>query len=187
MFSERKKYRSGEKTLTPSQVEKLIEHITDLEDMALIQLALSTGIRREDIVKIKSRDIDLNRNTVTFYEHKKRRTRTIPLQGRCVNTLAMWLKINRSPYLFPSRHSGKKHMSGKTAYNIFNRCLKRAGLEKRPFHALRATTVKLCQKAGWSPEQTAEFIGDRVTTIQLHYSVPTPEEMKELAEQKPIL
>jgi len=183
----RQKYRSGEKSLTPNQVEKLFEHITDLQDLALIQLAVTTGIRREDIVKIKTNDVNLDSGLITFYESKKKRTKTVPLNSKTKNTLSMWTKINRSPFLFPSRHKNKKNMCGKTAYNTLQNCLKKAGLDQRPFHALRATTVKLCQKAGWRVEQTAELLGDRISTIQQHYATPTPSEMNEIVNEKPLI
>lgn len=183
----REKYRSGEKSLTPFQVNELFEHITDLQELALIQLAVTVGIRREDIVKIKTNDVNIESGMVTFYEQKKRRTKTVPLNLKARNTLTMWIKINKSPYLFPSRHKNKMHISGKTAYNILQKCLERVKLDPRPFHALRATTVKLCQKAGWSVEQTAELLGDRISTIQQHYATPTPSEMNEVVNEKPLI
>lgn len=181
------KYRSGEKSLTTAQVGKLLEVVTDLQDEALLRLALTTGIRREDIVAISSNDVNLENGTVTFYEQKKRRTKTVPISGATLNTLTKWLRINKSPFLFPARQAGKKHLSGKTAYNMLNKYLEAAVLEKRPFHSLRATATKLCQRAGWKPEETAELLGDKVSTIQMHYSVPTPEELKERAKSNPIL
>lgn len=183
----RQKYRSGEKSLTSHQVNKLLEYITDLQELALIQLAITTGIRREDIVKIKTNDVNIESGTVTFYEQKKRRTKIVPLNPKTKNTLTMWIKINKSPYLFPSRHKNKTHISGKTAYNILQNCLEKANLKSRPFHALRATTVKLCQRAGWNVEQTAELLGDRISTIQQHYATPTPSEMSEVVNEKPLI
>jgi integrase len=50
------KYKSGQKSLTPAQIQKFLEVIPDLVHLGLFQVALSTGIRREDIVRIKMKD-----------------------------------------------------------------------------------------------------------------------------------
>jgi hypothetical protein len=65
--------------------------------------------------------------------------------------------------------------------------LKRAGLGNRPFHALRATCIKLCQSKGWTPEQTAEHVGDRISTIQAHYLTPSVEEMKAVVSARVLI
>lgn len=188
MDFKRESYTSGQKALTEGQVEKLLEYITDLEELALIKLAISTGIRRKDISQIKSKDVNFETNTITFYENKKKRTKTVPLNPNLATTLKMWLGVNKSEWLFPSRFSkNKSHMSSRTAYNILRKNTRRAGLPDIPFHALRATCVKLCQRKGWTPEQTAELLGDRISTIQKHYSTPSFEEMKEVAFNKSIL
>ena len=93
---------------------------------------------------------------------------------------------NKSPYLFYSKDN-KGHIASKTAYNILQRYLKIAGIEPVPFHALRATCIKLCERRGWTAEQTAKHTGDTVRVIQEHYLTPSVEEMKEIAQDKAIL
>lgn len=180
-------YTSGEKALTDGQVATLLNTIPKLEDLVLIKLAICIGTRRKDIINIKTKDIDLDKAEVTYYEHKKHRTRTVPIPPTMVTELRRWLNINKGVYLFPSRRAGSEHMSSKTAYNILQAELERAGLPSRPFHALRATCVKLCQRRGWSPEQTAKLIGDKVATVQNHYSTPSDEELKEVTGGKALV
>ena len=182
-----KKYRSGEFSLTEGQVEKLLQNVTGLSELCLLKLALSVGVRRLDIVNIKSADVDLEKSTVTFYQHKKKNTITRPVPITVMQSLEMWLNINKSSWLFPGVYNSKVHMSDRHAYNVLQKCLERAGLPKRPFHALRATCTKLCQKNGWTPEQTAWLIDDSVKTVQEHYTTPSDEEMKEVVKEKGIL
>lgn len=180
-------YRTGEKSLTRKQVEILLEHITDLYHLGLIQLGIVTGIRREDIVKLKSRDVDFENSSVTYYETKKRRMRSVFIPQSVLNTLRMIIRINgKSVYVFPG-NSKEGHLSGRHAYRILNKYLKHAGLPPRPFHALRATCYKLCQSKGWTPEQAAQHIGDTLRVAQEHYNVPSVEEMKEAATTKELI
>lgn len=179
--------RTGEKALTETNVKKLLTSITDLKDMALLQLAIAGGLRRKDIVEVEKKNIDYLNNKISFYENKKRRILTVFLPMNVMNTLAMLAKSDKkSAYLF-SNQSGKGHIASKTAYNILQKYLKIAGIESIPFHALRSTCIKLCERRGWTAEQTAKHTGDTVRVIQEHYLTPSIEEMKEVAQDKAVL
>lgn len=187
----KRRYKTGQRSLMPSQVRDLLSVIPDLVHLGMLQLAIVTGIRREDIVRIKVKDINFEKNQIMFYESKKARMHTVFIPSNVTNTLKMILNINKGEtYIFPGRsdriHS-KGHMSGRNAYNILDKYLVKAGLKKRPFHALRATCIKMCQAKGWSIEQTAEHVGDTIAVIQGHYTTPSEEEMKAVANEKPIL
>lgn len=169
----------------------------DLADEALFRLAISTGIRREDIVAIRTEGLsreffdargEATSGTVTYYEAKKRRTRQVPVTGDTFLRTRQLVRINRrARWLFPSNHSGTGHISGRHAYDILQEALGRAKLRPRPFHSLRATCVKLAQRRGWLPEQVCELTGDTIRTIQEHYSAPSRDEMAEVAAARPIL
>lgn len=181
-------YKSGEKALTKGQVKTLLVNVTKLDDLVLLRMAIECGIRRKDIVSINSNDIDFVKRTLKFYENKKRRIWTIPLSDGLLSTLKMWVKINKSKWLFPSRFlNSKKHLSGRSAYNILRKYTKQSNLPDIPFHALRSTCIKLCLKAGWSYEQISRLVGDKISTLQQHYTVPSFEEMKELSRSNPLI
>jgi len=186
MFHEKRK-TSGEKALTTSQVDKLLSVITNLRDLGLIKLALTTGIRRGDIVKIKTKDVNLNDSSITFYEHKKRANHTVYISDNVKMTLEMIIDVYKSDWLFPSSRSAKKPMGSKTAYNVLQYYLKRADISSKPFHALRGTCAKLCQKKGWAVERTARLLNDTIKTVQGHYTTPSMEEMKETVKERPVL
>lgn len=180
---------SGEQALTPSKIEKLLSVVDEVKCDALLRLAISGGIRREDIVKILVKDIDIERRSVTFYQHKKKNHHTIYIPLSTVKAIEKLINVNKrmnSPYLFPS-NSPKKPISSRTAYNILQKYLKLSGLNSAPFHALRSTCAKLCQSKGWSPEQTAKHLDDTLKTIQRHYTTPSQEEREEVAREKAIL
>jgi len=186
------KVTSGEHALTPNQVKKLIDNCPYVEDAALLSLAISTGMRRSDIVRVLTRDVNIVENKVAYREKKKGdRTRVVGIPQKTTTLTERWMNVrdDSSKFLFPPRQHGSdnQHISGRTAYNILQRELKRNNMEGRPFHALRATCVKLCQKKGWSPEQTAKHIGDTVNTVQKHYSTPSDEEMFKVAKEKSLL
>jgi len=182
MFVKRERYRSGEKALTPREYEKLISVIDHLVDEVLIKLAVSIGARREDLASIKVSDIDLDELKLSFYEQKKRRIHTVPLSPEMARLITQLLNSRgkeQSEYLFP--------FTGRTAYDHLQKYCEKAGIPRRPFHALRATCIKRCQAAGWSPEQVAKLTGDTIAVIQEHYAWPSSSEMQEVAMDKPVI
>lgn len=182
-------HRIGEKALTAEQAEKLQNSIDNLQDRAMVSLALSNGIRREDMAALKWANIDLEHATIAYIEKKKGgRIWSAPIPSeKTVGILKMWKKQNKNEWVFPASWSKTGHMTGRTLYNRFHTQLIKAGIEPKPFHALRATCVKLCQKNGWTVEQTARLIGDTVAVVQEHYATPSSEELMQAARQKPIL
>lgn len=180
--------RSAEYALTPSQVDNLLRRIDHLEDEALIRTAIATGIRREDVVAVRVRDIDLDDGWLTFFETKKDRTRSIPIHGDVLITLRKYVRHlpKGTPWLFPSPRDPKRHLSGRAAYDILNRWLTKAGIAERPFHALRSTCIKLAQARGWPIENVMELVGDTFRTIKEHYDTPSREEMAQIAREKPL-
>ena len=189
MSVSREVYRTGRDALTEEEVAAVIKATKSYQDEALLRLAIVTGIRREDIIAIPLEGVDLKGGEITYFESKKKRTRTIHIGGETLGFLTK--HVDNLPagsrFIFPGREAGVKHISGKTAWNVLDRALRAAGLKPRPFHALRATCVKMAQKKGWTVDMVAELTGDSPRTIQTHYSTPSHDEMAQVARERPIL
>ncbi len=180
---------AGSLALTPDEVRRLLAPIDRLEERALLELAVTTGIRREDLVAIPLEGIDLESGMLTFYESKKRRTRRLPLDGTALVTLRSYVRTipKGERWLFPSPRLKGRHQTGRFAWNILNRWLDVAGLPRRPFHALRATAYKLAKARGWPVEQAAALLGDTIRVAMEFYGVATPGELREVVREKPLL
>lgn len=178
---------AGEHSLTKGQVEKLLGVTTDMRAKVLLEVAVTGGLRRDDVVNVRVDGIDTLNNSLTFREKKKGgKAHTVYLPGQVIQDMSMYSKIHKSEWLLPGASRGK-HLCSKQAYNIFQATLKTAGLSPRPFHALRATCVKLCQAAGWSATATAKHLDDTLFVVEKHYSVPSVEERKATAQERAIL
>lgn len=175
-------YKSGEKALSRKEYEKLIAVVDNTEDELLIKLAVTTGLRREDLCALKISNINLEDETLTFHESKKSRDRTIYLSPEII------LLIKK----FAGNGAGKGReklfrFTGRTAYRHLNSWCRVAQIPERPFHSLRATCVKFAQQAGWKPEEVAKLTGDSIRVIQEHYSTPTEGDMKEAVTKRSII
>jgi integrase len=180
---------AGSVALTPDEVRRLLAPIDRLEERALLELAVTTGVRREDIVAVPLEGLDLDAGMLGFYESKKRRTRKIPIDPTCLVTLRSYVRVlpKGERWLFPSPRRMGRHQTGRFAWSIFNRWLGAAGLSPRPFHALRASCYKLAKARGWSVEQAAALLGDSIRVAMEFYGVATPWELLEVAQAKPLL
>lgn len=122
----REQYKSGQHALTIEEVKALLLTFTDLQDKAMIALTLTLGLRREDVVNVKARDFDPKNGTLTYYEHKKKKTRiSYILSDETIQLITMHLKTCRpSDWMFPSPRTTpffkNKHVSSRHAYNVFN-------------------------------------------------------------------
>ncbi len=177
----RQPYSTGQKAFTRKEFEKLMSKVGVLEDEILFLLGGNTGLRRKDMTSIEIANIDLKNKSLTYYEHKKRRTRTIFVSSEMARKLKIYLNT------LPKKQKMLFSFKDRTAYNRLNKYCRLAGIPERPFHALRATCIKFCQAAGWTPAEVSELTGDTIRTIQEHYETPSIAEMQEVAEQKRIV
>jgi integrase len=180
-MNKREPYRTGQKSLTKKEFEKLMAKIGVLEDEILILLGVNTGMRRRDITSVEISNLNLKEKSITYYENKKRRMRTIFINSEMARKLEIYLNT------LPKKQKKLFGFGDRTAYNRLNKYCVLAGIPKRPFHALRATCIKFCQSAGWSPAEVSELTGDTIRTIQEHYETPSIAEMQEAAEIKRIV
>jgi len=93
-----KNYTSGEKALTRKEYEKLLSVIDTHEDELFLKMAITTGLRREDLANIKIGDVDLNEKLLYFHESKKNVNRSIPLMNDIVILLSRYLKTTSGKY-----------------------------------------------------------------------------------------
>ena len=205
MLVKKDRYTTGEHALNLKEYLKLVAVIDHLEDEVMMKLAISTGIRREDlchgtmkrkridkttkkvidykvITGIKIDDIDFEQKKLSFLESKKNRIWEVPLSD---DMLVLIKKLINSKG--KNQHEYLITYSGRTAHRKLQMYCDKARIPRRPFHALRATCIKFCQAAGWAPEQVAKLTGDTIAVIQEHYSTPTNAEMQAVVQDKPII
>jgi len=199
MIMSKKRYTTGEDALSQKEWGKLISVVDNLEDEVMLKMTVAKGFRREDIghgtlkrqrnnkkVKkttgIKIENIHFDDKRLTYYESKKDRIRDVPLNDSDI-TLIKKLINSRGKH----QHEYLIIYSGRTAYRKLQEYCDKAGIRRRPFHALRSTCVKFCKAAGWSDEQVSSLTGDTISVIQEHYATPSTSEMAEVAEIKPVI
>ena len=175
-------YRTGQFALTPKEYDRILESCSSLEDEVLIKFAVATGLRREDIVNVELQNINLQSGMVRYIERKKgNRIRDIYIGNKLKQLLIKYYKT------LPKDQKKLFGFCSKTAFNKLQSLCDIAGIPRRPFHSLRATCVKRCQAAGWSPEEVCELTGDTLRVIQEHYATPSISQMADTATSKEMI
>lgn len=191
MNTTRTNFTSGEKAFTKKEYEKLLAVCNTLEEEVLLKMAVALGIRRDDIARVLISNINFNENKLTFLESKKSgrdkvtkeidrpRYHMVPIGPDLSQLLRKYVSTlpKKQEFLFTW---GESKWGDRTAWRRLQILCERAGIPKRPFHALRATCIKFKQSEGWPVEATAKLVDDTIRVVQEHYSTPSDAEMAEL-------
>lgn len=129
--------------LTTIEVQKVKDICKDPREVSLIDLLCSTGIRCEEVTKIKLSDINFETRAILIYG-KGSKQRHVYMDDVCFLHVTKYLseRIKESEYLFCNRYGGKVSKEG-MAY-IVRELGKRAGIEDCQIHRFRkwfATTL----------------------------------------------
>ena len=103
----------------------------------LIEMAVETGMRLEELLSLKWEQVDLERREVRLVVTKSKRPRMVPLSDNAVAVLVAGTRDHRaSTYVFINSATGERYRTIKRA---FRTACRRAGLEDLRFHDLRHT------------------------------------------------
>jgi site-specific recombinase XerD len=130
--------------LSPEEVERLIQSAGSPLHRVCILVLYATGMRREELVRLKTEHIASARMLIHIRQGKGKKDRDVMLSPRLLAELRdYWRSANPKPktYLFPSKGARPNvdlPMSAKSVWDAVHEAATRAGLEKRVHpHTLR--------------------------------------------------
>jgi integrase len=134
----------------------------------VVLLALSTGARKQEILGLTWRDIDLRRAQLTLPHTKNGEPRTLPLVGLALETVHSLARVRRidTPLLFP-RADGRAPLDVRYA---FHQALREAGIVDFRFHDLRHTAASYLAMQGASLVEIAEVLGHKTLQMVKRYA-----------------
>lgn len=134
----------------------------------IINMALLTGGRREEISGLKWSDVDLQRGRAIFYDTKNGTNRSTFLQPSLVEDLKH-LKANATPdvqYVF-AREDGRKSM---VFEKHWQEALSQAKIEDFVFHDLRHTFASYLAMNGATLMEIAQALGHQTLQMVKRYA-----------------
>ncbi len=167
------RYKEGkprERFLTKEEIEKLLTVCKTSKSphlYAVTLFAVCSGARKGEILALRWRDVDFERQTATFRDTKNGETRTIPLSVTIVNCLLDERKkrTRLSEYVFPST-DGKQPADIRGAWE---NAVKEAELSIC-FHTLRHTAASHLTMGGASMIEVGAILGHKTLAMVKRYS-----------------
>ena len=135
---------------------------------AIVVIALSTAMRKSEILNLTRRTVFLKEGFVILDKTKNKERRRVPIMGHAHDVLSSQLKIARldSDYIFPSK-DGKKPIDIKRPWEV---AISKAGIDDFRFHDLRHSAASYLAMNGASNRDLMEILGHRTLQMTSRYS-----------------
>jgi len=152
----------------------LFRNIETSEELrpALI-VALNTGMRKNEILSLRWRDVDFVKGFIHIADSKSGRSRDIPMNGLVFETLHAMAR--QREFVFENRETRTRIMDVKTA---FHGACRRAEIKGVRFHDLRHTAASRMVEAGIDLVTVSKILGHSSIQMTMRYAHPTPENMR---------
>ena len=135
---------------------------------AIVVVALSTAMRKSEILNLTRRTVFLKEGFVILDKTKNKARRRVPIIGHAHDVLLNQLKIARldSDYIFPSK-DGKKPIDIKRPWEV---AMSKAGIDDFRFHDLRHSAASYLAMNGASNRDLMEILGHKTLQMTSRYS-----------------
>ena len=122
----------------------------------IVTIALNTGMRRGEILRLRRQDIDFHRGEVHVTKTKTDEDRSIPMTQTLTRELTAHCAKLKSDYLFENPNTGRPICDIK---NAFGSACEDAEIKDLWFHDLRHTAATRMGERGVDPFTIAEIMG----------------------------
>lgn len=168
------------KYFSKEELQKLLSLVEETWLRDAIMFAVSTGIRRGELINLHWSDVNLDRQVMTIqscgdFKVKGNKARIVPLSSLALAVIAERQKHSGSPYVF---HKGGNRLWPNWVTELFRFYVKKAGLwEKRlHWHNLRSSFASWLVADGASIYAVSKLLGhSSVTLTEKAYARLSPE------------
>lgn len=184
--SEAKRYQEPKgrvRYLSEDERNSLLEACKDSYYESLyfvVVLALSTGMRKNELRWLRWDDVDLKTGTIILKKTKNKERRRVEVQGLALELIREHAKVRQihSPFLFPAKHESRKEDCKKIPLNdrpfdfrkAWIAALKQAKIEDFNFHDLRHSCASYLAMNGASLLEIAEVLGHKQVEVVRRYA-----------------
>jgi len=133
----------------------------------IVLLALTTGMRRGELLGLRWPDVDLERRLIVLNKTKNRERRSVPIVPEVVALLREHAKVRRldSDLLFPG--NGSRPMDIDRAWYV---AVRAAEIKELRFHELRHTAASYLAMSGATTAELAAVLGHKTLAMVKRYA-----------------
>jgi len=136
----------------------------------IVTVALNTGMRKEEILNLKWKDLDFRNKIIYILDTKNNERQEIPINDIVYRALLALREKSESPWVF-SKKNGERYGNIRKA---FEGAKKRAGITDFRFHDLRHTFASYLVMAGIDLKTVQELLGHKTFNMTLRYAHLSP-------------
>lgn len=150
---------------------------------AIVVIAISTGLRRNEILYLTWDDIDLKKGVAIIHETKNSERRAVPIKGHCLEVLIELQKIRQigTKLLFPQPN--KVNPKPINIRHYWLQALEKAKIKDFRFHDLRHCTASYLAMNGATLSEIAEVLGHKTLSMVKRYSHLTEAHTSKVVEK----
>lgn len=165
--------KGRDRTLSDSEREKLL-HACKLSSnkylYTIVVLALSTGMRKSEILNLRWSDIDISKNQIILRDTKNGDKRNVPLFDKALELVKALKQTSNTELLFPGRNKAKPVLIDVP----FVAAVKAANIDNFTFHDLRHSAATYALQSGAGYVELAALLGHKTLDMVKRYAHVTP-------------
>jgi len=177
---------------TDDELKSIINACTGslgLRNRAMVLVLIDTGIRREELAKIKIVDINIEARLISIIG-KGRKQRLVPISSRTLKTIWQYLKLRKNPSEFLWLTEEGKPLTGDGVGQMVQDLMNRAEItgHKASCHVFRHTFANDCLDNGMDPLDLMYLLGHTSLKMVENYSRAHKQRraLKALEKQHPV-
>jgi integrase/recombinase XerD len=160
--------------LSPEEVARILTVPPHLKSRALLMTIYAAGLRRSEVARLRVKDIDSARMTITVHQGKGQKDRVVMLSPVLLDTLRQyWRHAKPKQWLFPGENPDQP-ISDNDIFGVFHNAVRRAGITKKVSpHSLRHSFATHLLESGTDLRTIQILMGHRslkTTARYLHVS-----------------
>ena len=171
--------------LDSSEVDKFINASDSLRDRVIFEILYGTGVRREELISIKVKDINFRRGIIRVIG-KGDKERLVPIHPAALRLIGELIKSQDSEWLFPSSKVKGQHMSKRRLNEIVKRYADKLGYEGITPHKFRHSFGTALFENGADIKAIQDMLGHAsIDTTNIYAQVSVDRNQKEYLKFHP--
>ncbi len=166
--------------LTRAEVAQILQACPNPKHRMLLALCYGCGLRVSELVAVRVRHIDGERQLLRIEQGKGAKDRAVMLSPSLLETLRQyWRRYRPFDWLFPSSHTPDSHLSIATAQKVFGHAKRLSGINKvGGIHSLRHAYATHQLESGLPVHALQHLLGHRNLQSTMRYVHWVPSERR---------
>lgn len=159
-------------TFSDENIEKMRDYCTNIRDLSIIELFISTGMRVGELVNLDKSDIDFeDRSCIVLGKGNKQREVYFDARTKLHLTNYLKQRNDNNLALFVSNKKPHQRITGQTVEYLIRTLGKKLNIKKAHPHKFRRTMATMAIDKGMPIEQVQKLLGHKKIDTTMHYAM----------------